>query len=243
MSIIASCSSSTTDGSAWSAGANDHDLANYSTGACLAEVSAEKKSLAEAWAGPSVPLPFDEGAVALKGMGADAAAASRPSSVCGRLRELTWGRFNDTTRGLLLRGANDGACKKKKSVNDFHSGKAIEIEDRRIDFLCLHLYAPVPLFLMKPLGISSDMLYSCLIGLKSSGNSEPSSSQLWSAPQKDSRPASRHSNWEDLPNPFLSERKETIMKPIVETIPPKVPVPAGSPLDRMDQPKRATCAS
>ncbi|KAJ8439291.1 hypothetical protein Cgig2_018068 [Carnegiea gigantea] len=45
---MATCSSSITDGSAESDGANNHDLANFSTKACLAKVSATKKSAVRA---------------------------------------------------------------------------------------------------------------------------------------------------------------------------------------------------
>ncbi|KAJ8422376.1 hypothetical protein Cgig2_006446 [Carnegiea gigantea] len=127
----------------------DHDLASFSTKADLAGASFAKKFVSgspvctegfpatealrppdlKLWASPSVPLPFDERAPALKGVGADAATASRPPSIRSRLREAKWGKFKDPTIGFLL-----------------------------VNLLRLRLHALAPYLLLELPGLASDLL-------------------------------------------------------------------------------------
>ncbi|KAJ8428567.1 LOW QUALITY PROTEIN: hypothetical protein Cgig2_000431 [Carnegiea gigantea] len=119
-SAMATYSSSTADISAKSAGASDHNLDSFSTKAPLAGASAARKlRLGLRCALRALPLPvmkiprrLETATPALRGVGADATAASRPPSIRGRLREAKWGRFKGSTIGFLLHGARDGAYRK-----------------------------------------------------------------------------------------------------------------------------------
>ncbi|KAJ8434784.1 hypothetical protein Cgig2_033734 [Carnegiea gigantea] len=108
---MATCSSSTADIFAESARAGDHDLASFSTKVRFVGASAARKSAIGARVclmalpllvmkipyrleshRPSIPLPFDEGAPALKDVGANVAATSYRRSIRRRLWETKRGR-------------------------------------------------------------------------------------------------------------------------------------------------------
>ncbi|KAJ8432989.1 LOW QUALITY PROTEIN: hypothetical protein Cgig2_029439 [Carnegiea gigantea] len=168
---MATCSSSTMACSVGLVGANNHDLANFSTmrhrpprslrpgPGCSLRALLRPASRTASYLGTYRQQATLVPRQRLSGLQI-VDVGQTPQLLCPLMMDHRSSRgFKDPTIGFLLGGANDGTCKKQKSVSSFNSEKDIRRNSWRCpNLLGLHLHPLAPLFFVNPLGPSSDLL-------------------------------------------------------------------------------------
>ncbi|KAJ8428579.1 hypothetical protein Cgig2_031373 [Carnegiea gigantea] len=173
---MATCSSSTENGPPGSDGANDHDLANFSTIIPWPRLGYSPRVPLVVWHGLGweTPIPCKRPRHAPRPL-----CLSRREPLHSKGWEQTLQPCQAHPRPVVA-CANPGkersmipreaSCRveptmepvgRKKSVNTFHSGKATRKDKSRVsspNLLGLHLHAPVPNVLVNLLGLSSNLL-------------------------------------------------------------------------------------